>query len=67
MKYRIIQRFYDRVEGLYYEPSTSFVDVPKHVAERLKELGEKVAIEEKTQADDKPTAVKKPTKSKSTD
>ena len=67
MKYRIISRFYDKVEGLYYEPSTSFVEVPEHVAKRLNELGEFVAIKETQKTDDKPTTTKKPTKSKSTD
>lgn len=31
-------RFYDKVEGKYYEPSADFVKVPKHVEDRVNEL-----------------------------
>ena len=30
-------RFYDKVEGKYYEPSADFVKVPKHVEDRVNE------------------------------
>ena len=55
-KYRILVRFYDRIEGLYYEPSNSFVEVPDHVAKRFEEIGDYVAIKEK--ANDKSTSTK---------
>ena len=31
-------RFYDKVEGIFYEVSEAFVKVPKHVEERVNEL-----------------------------
>lgn len=58
MKVRILQKFYDKVEGVYYDPSSDFVEVKGHVAKRLKELGEKVAIFEEKKVDDKPRSVK---------
>lgn len=65
MKFKLLQRFYDKVEGKYYEPSTEFVEFPNHVADRLNVLGESVAI--KTKEDDKPASPKVKAKTKPKD
>ena len=65
MKFKLLQRFYDKVEGKYYEPSADFVEFPNHVADRLNQLGESVAI--KNKEDDKPASPKTKAKTKSKD
>lgn len=62
MKVKFNTRFYDRISGAYYEPSESFVEVPNHVVERLRERAKtyKGEFEEY----DEPKPVKKPVKPK---
>ena len=50
-------RFYDKVEGKFYEPSTEFVKVPKHVEDRVNEL-QKDPRHEKSFEYDEPRSVK---------
>lgn len=57
-------KFYDKVEGVMYTPSTEFVEVPKHVLDRLRER-EKFSKGEYEY--DEPKSTKKPTKSKLSD
>ena len=57
-------KFYDKVEGVMYTPSTDFVEVPKHVLDRLRER-EKFSKGEYDY--DEPKPVKKPAKSKLSD
>ena len=62
-------KFLDEATGVIYEPSTAFVDVPKHVEKRVKEkielgLKEYFDLEQKEVKDDKPTNAKTKAKSK---
>ena len=49
-------RFYDKVEGKYYELSAEFVKVPKHVEDRVNELMKDTRHENSFEYD-KPTSV----------
>lgn len=61
MKIKFNTNFYDEVEGVFYEPSTDFVEVPKHVEDRVSIIMELDERHLNSFEYDKPTSAKKPT------
>lgn len=59
-------KFYDKVGGVMYIPSTEFVEVPKHVIYRLKQREKEFKVKNEYEYDE-PKSTKKPTKSKLSD
>ena len=58
--------FYDKVDGVYYNASTSFVEVPDHVLARLKQRAEFSKGEYESE-EQQPKPAKKPAKPKLSD
>ena len=58
IRLRFNTRFYDKVSEVQYEPSDAFIEVPKHVEERVNEIMANDERHKNSFEYDKPISVK---------